>query len=218
MKPFILFILSLILFTGCQQNEEPEIQQETGVVVNYAGAEHCSIVIELDNGQKIQPLNYPEGFVFIQGQRLLLNYTVLPNIISTCGKGTVCEILSIEELECGSPVTEIVPEDYSSFPNDPLTIHDISIDGECLYLRVSYSGGCQNHSFNLVRADEEHSDEDTPVLELRHDANGDLCEAALSMELRFNLSTLKDEGYKQFIFKALLENEETYSEMFAIEI
>lgn len=215
MKQLSLFILSLILFTGCQQNEEPEIQQETGVVVNYAGAEHCSIVIELDNGQKIQPLDYPEGFVFIQGQRLLVNYTVLPNIISTCDKGTVCEILSIEELECGSPVTEIEPEDYSSIPNDPLTIHDISIDGDCLYLKVSFSGGCQNHTFNLIRVDGEHSDEETAVLELRHDANGDLCEAALSMDLRFNLSALNDEGYKQFIFNALLENGETYSEMFA---
>lgn len=217
MKQFIFIILSIVLIAGCQQTDEPEIRQETGVVINYAGAEHCGIVIELDNGQRIQPLRYPEGFVFSQGQRLLVNFTVLPNIVSACGKGLVSEILNVEELECGSPLVDILKEDYPGISTDPVNIQEISIDGECLYLRVSYSGGCRNHTFNLIRIVDSTNEDDTAVLELVHDANGDLCEAWLSVELRFSLAVLKNEGYKRFYFNALLENNDTFTRLFEVE-
>lgn len=217
MKKLILFIFPIIILLGCQQNEEPVILQETGVVVNYAGAEYCSIIIELDNGQTIQPLRYPEGFVFVQGQRLLVNYTELPNIVSTCGKGIVSEILSIEEIDCGAPVTEPELEEYNTMPNDPVIIHEASVNDDCLYLKVEYSGGCRNHYFNLVKINEDDYEKDTAVLELRHDANGDVCEAALSKDLQFSLVSLKTSDYKRLIFKAILENGDTYTDLFELE-
>lgn len=217
MKYIILLFCSLFLFTACQQNEEPVIYQETGVVVNYAGADHCSVVIELDNGQKILPLYHPEDFVFYQGQRLLLNYLELPNIMSTCGRGIASEIIHVEELSCGSPLTEIEMHEYNSLPNDPVFIHEAYLDGDCLNLKVSFSGGCRNHAFDLARIIDDQQKNESALLELRHDANGDLCEAALSMELRFNVSDLKEQGYKQFIFEATLNNGETFRELFKFE-
>ncbi|HKJ80063.1 MAG TPA: hypothetical protein VKA10_11030, partial [Prolixibacteraceae bacterium] len=63
MKRFInvLFILTVV-FTACQQENETVFYQETGLVMDYAGAGNCKFVIELDNGNRIQPYLYPEGF------------------------------------------------------------------------------------------------------------------------------------------------------------
>ena len=154
MKLLFLLLLSLLLVTGCKLNEVPEVYQETGVVVNYAGAEHCSIVIHLDNGKKILPLHYPSEFIFTQGQRLLLSYTELPNVLSTCGKGVASDILNVEEISCGSQLIEISQDEYHLLPNDPVFIHNTFIEGDCLNLKVSFSGGCRNHLFNLVKIQE----------------------------------------------------------------
>ena len=64
-----LFLTVLIIFSlflvGCQEDEEITFQ-ETGLVVDYAGAGNCNFVIELDNGNRIQPIYYPDGFTFFQ--------------------------------------------------------------------------------------------------------------------------------------------------------
>src|SRR5690554_3596374 len=106
MKQIAIPILLIFIFVSCDKHEEPVINQETGVVLNYAGADHCSFVIELDNGQEILPLYYPDDFEFINGQRVLVSYTELPNVVSTCGKGMVSKITHIEEIACGLPLTE----------------------------------------------------------------------------------------------------------------
>lgn len=214
MKQLLFILISTILMVGCQQDEEAVILQETGIVINYSGTDYCNFVIELENGQKIQPHYYPEGFEFVQGQRLLVDYIKLPNIVSTCGKGTVCELINVEVLDCGFPVIELGDEDLDTFANDPLIIHDISLQGDCLNLMVSYSGGCQHHEFQLFFTGEDSTEADTAILELRHDANNDMCEAALSKELQFNLNSLKEKGYTKFQVNAFLENGETYSEIF----
>ncbi len=216
LKPILLLIFALILFSSCRQNEESVVYKETGVVINYAGANHCSVVIELDNGQKILPLYFPEDFVFIQGQRLLVNYTELPNIMSTCGKGIACEITHVEEISCGAPLKEIELNEYNSLPNDPVFIHEVYTDGDCLNLKVSFTGGCRNHTFVLAKINDDQQENETALLELRHDANGDLCEAALSMELRFNITDLREQGYQQFMFQAVLENGGTFRELFKL--
>ena len=110
-----LFIASLfvaVLFTSCQQDEEITLS-ETGIVADYAGAGNCGFVIELDNGSKIQPLYYPDSFTFAEGQRVLVDYVELPNVISGCNLGTSCEIKSAEELS-GAPYVDLYYYNYDS--------------------------------------------------------------------------------------------------------
>jgi hypothetical protein len=102
------------------------------VVVDYAGTDHCSFIIELDNGEKIQPLHFPEELEFVQGQRVLVDYVKLPNVIPTCDKGVACDILNVEELNCGSPITDLFAHNYDSLANDPVHLHEIFVDGDCL--------------------------------------------------------------------------------------
>ncbi len=71
-----LFALFAILFTACQ-NDEEIILEDVGIVVDYASAGNCGYIIELENGAKIQPLYYPEGFTFSQGQRVHVQYAEL---------------------------------------------------------------------------------------------------------------------------------------------
>ncbi len=39
---------------------------------------------------------------------------------------------------------------YNNGDNDPLTIKDIKLDGDCLDITYSYGGGCADVQFNLV--------------------------------------------------------------------
>jgi hypothetical protein len=55
------------------------------------------------------------------------------------------------------------------------------------------------------------------VLEIRHDAKGDMCEAWLTQEVQFDLTALKEDGITQIQLKALLTSGETYNEILQIE-
>ena len=213
----IILALVVIFFTGCQEKEDI-IFQETGVVTDYAGTEHCGIVIELDNGEKILPLHFPEEFEFVQGQRVLVDYVKLPNVIPTCDKGTACDILNVEELNCGAPLTDLFMHNYDSLANDPVYLHQAFIEGNCLHLKLSFSGGCRNHIINLARIHfENQEDKEIPVLEIRHDANNDMCEAWLTQEIKIDIGPLKETGITQFYLKALLTSGETYNELIETE-
>ena len=216
-KIVLIYIAFAIICAGCQEKEEIAFQ-ETGVVVDFAGTDHCSFIIELDNGKKIQPLHFPEEFEFVQGQRVLVDYVKLPNVIPTCDKGTACDILNVEELSCGAPITDLYAHNYDSLANDPVHIHEVTVDNDCLYLKLSFSGGCQSHKIELARIhSDSHDETEIPLLEIRHDANGDMCEAWLTQEVQFDLTALKEDGITQFQLEALLTSGETFSEIFQIE-
>ncbi len=214
-RTFILFVLSIFIFAACQQDEEITLQ-ETGTVVDYAGAGNCGIVIELDNGNKIQPLYYPDGFIFSNGQRVLVEYTELPNVVSGCDRGAASDIKYVEELSC-APYVDLYFDNYDSLARDPVFIHEAFLDGNCLQIKLSYSGGCQEHTIDLARMHPwTASSSNVPTFEIRHNANGDLCEALFTKELRFDLSSLILEGKKEFVLTAKLTNGEMYNKIFEL--
>ena len=211
---FILFLFVSFIFVSCQQEEEITLH-ESGVVVDYAGTGNCGLVIELDNGNQIQPLYYPEGFTFAQGQRVLVDYVELLNVISGCNHGTACEIMNVEELSCASYV-DLYYNNYDSLARDPIFIHEAFVDGNCLQIKLSYSGGCQEHAVDLARI---HPSCGTPPLppptfEIRHNAHNDLCEAFITKEFRFDISKLIEEGETEFVLTANLTDGKFYSETF----
>ena len=74
---------------------------------------------------------------------------------------------------------------------DPVTLQSAHLEGMTLRLDVSYAGGCKDHSFAAVSP--------TGVLEslppqiavlLRHDGDGDQCEAAIRQDLSFDITPL----------------------------
>ncbi len=214
-RAIYLFVPIFLLFAACQQEEEITLT-ETGTVIDYAGAGNCGIVIELDNGNKIQPMFFPDGFVFANGQRVLVEYSELTNVIPTCDRGTASNVTYIEELSC-APYVDLYFENYDSLARDPVIIHEAFVDGNCLQIKLSYSGGCKEHTIDLARMHPWYTNTSTvPTFEIRHDANGDLCEAFFTKELRFDLSDLRDEGITEFILAAKLEDGEIYNEIFEL--
>ncbi|MBN1821971.1 MAG: hypothetical protein JXR31_05430 [Prolixibacteraceae bacterium] len=216
MKTKVLFVVFLFfIIWGCQENNDTVFLQQTGTVIDYSGSGNCGFVVELDDGNNIIPINYPEGFEFAQGQKVWVEYTEMPDVIMLCEKGIACEINRIEQLGC-APYVDLYFSNYDSLARDPVYIHSVNIDGDCLHIKLSYSGGCEEHDIDLARM---HPWCATPPLppptfEIRHNSHGDMCEALITREFRFDLSPLKEEGAKTFTVNALLTNNEVYHETF----
>lgn len=210
----LILAFFLIVLAACEDQDEETIFQGTGTVVDYAGAGNCGFVIELDNGNKIQPMYYPEEFRFTNGQRVLVEYTELAHINNGCDRGVASQLTYAVELAC-APYIDLYFENYDSLARDPVYMHEAYVDGNCLYFKVSYSGGCQEHSIDLARM---HpwiaSSTSIPTFEIRHNANGDLCEAYFTKEFRFDLTALKLEGKKEFVLTAKLVNDKIYNKIF----
>jgi hypothetical protein len=213
---FLLFAFSVIFITACQ-NDEEIILEEIGLVVDYAGAGNCGFVIELENGARIQPLYYPEGFTFSQGQRVHVQYVELNNVISPCDRGIPVEIVLIEELNC-APYVDLYFSNYDSLARDPIYLQEAFVDGDCLQIKISYSGGCKQHTIDLARMHPwTASSSKVPTFEIRHNANNDMCEAYFTKELRFDLTSLRLEGKKEFVLTAKLTNGSVYNEIFELK-
>ncbi len=211
-----LIAVFAIAFTACQ-NDEENILEDVGMVVDYASAGNCGYVIELENGAKIQPLYYPEGFTFSQGQRVHVQYAELANVVPSCDRGTPAEIVFVEELNC-APFNVWNASKSDSVPNDPVYLHEAFIDGNCLQIKISYNGGCKEHTLDLIRLQDSVVDTSLiPAFEISHNASGDMCEAYFTKELRFDLTTLILEGKKEFVLTANLLNGEIYREVFKLK-
>ena len=210
-----LFAVFMISFTSCQNDEETKLE-DVGIVLDYAGAGNCGFIIELENGNRIQPLYYPEGFTFSQGQRVHVAYVELNNVVPSCDRGTPAEIVFVEELNC-APYIDLYFSNYDSLARDPIYLHEAFVDGDCLQIKLSYSGGCKEHTIDLALMHPWTASSSTvPTFEIRHNANNDMCEAYFTKELRFDLTPLKLEGKKEFVLTAKLTNGEDYNKLFEV--
>ncbi|MGE3799521.1 MAG: META domain-containing protein [Candidatus Kapaibacterium sp.] len=98
----------------------------------------------------------------------------------------------------GAEPIALMPLELVNFaPSQPFTTLDPQIDGDLLKLRVEYSGGCEEHTFNLVGPETIPSGDPTPIpLFFQHLSNPDPCLAYFSYDLTFDLTPLK-ERWKQ---------------------
>ena len=72
---------------------------------------------------------------------------------------------------------------------DPFDLESMEIVGDTVTLSISYGGGCEEHCFSLYMSPATFF-ESYPAqanLYLRHDSNGDACEALISEDISFNL-------------------------------
>lgn len=213
----IIFAIIAILFSGCDNLQDEITIEATGVVVDYAGAGNCGFVIELDNGNRIQPMYFPEGFTFSQGQYVLVSYIELENVVSSCDRGLATEIKYIEELNC-APYVDLYFSNYDSLARDPVYIHEAFVDGDCLQIKLSYSGGCREHTIDLARMHPWTASSSTvPTFEIRHNANGDMCEAFFTREFRFDIADLKKQGFREFVLTAKLTSGGVYNKVFDLK-
>lgn len=77
---------------------------------------------------------------------------------------------------------------------DPYTIYSVKRSATSLELKVGYSGGCEDHDFELVWKGtyDTFKEREITSLALVHNANGDMCEAYITETLRFNFKEVFD--------------------------
>ena len=127
-------------------------------------------------------------------------FLILVLILSSCDEDTV------EPVQLGDASSIDVVLDvhrFNTFKNnrnsDPFEIRGISREGDLIKLTVQYGGGCEPHDFQILwnqKYDELENDEfgfNMTDLIIHHNANGDLCEAALTDTLYIYLDDLDNE-------------------------
>jgi hypothetical protein len=119
--------------------------------------------------------------------------TLMMLALSGCGGSNPLQPYSIlfSELTSGSEPTLSL---------DPAEITSARIEGDRLYVDVTFGGGCAEHIFSLVRPTEVWRESDPVQTDLRltHDAKGDRCLALLNQPLSFDLSPLKAAFYSSY--------------------
>ena len=75
--------------------------------------------------------------------------------------------------------------------SDPFEIQEATITGNKLLLKISYAGGCQEHSFQLVGAPQISKSLPTiRSIRLIHDGNQDACKAKIIKDIEIDISEL----------------------------
>jgi len=84
----------------------------------------------------------------------------------------------------------------------PYKVDSISIDGDILSVFVNYSGGCKEHTFDLV-SNGMYAKSMPPQISvvLKHTNNGDNCRELVMKELKFDVSPLKYKGGNVTVIK-----------------
>ena len=74
--------------------------------------------------------------------------------------------------------------------SDAIKFEDVKLNGNTLEIKVSYSGGCENHTFDLIGSP-NISKSLPPIrsIQLIHRANKDACKALIIKDLIFDVSS-----------------------------
>ncbi len=108
--------------------------------------------------------------------------------------GCPASVNNPDTLSAPSGQTVIVPaEEFDDWPQDPLSINEISIDANNLAVDLSYSGGCAEHSYALV-VGEDVAESLPPQMTaiLSHDDPGDPCDAIIGEIANFDLVPIRN--------------------------
>ena len=110
---FAVVCLALLAttFSGCKAKKEAEkdsAQKQTtqpkndaavqGILKNMTGLDGCKWLIELTNGNKLQPTNLADFNIALEdGKPVTVDYVAQPGVMSTCMAGKVVKIITIKE-------------------------------------------------------------------------------------------------------------------------
>ena len=82
-----------VIYTG-----QPTYCEYTGTVKDYTGLDGCGLVIVLDMGIVLEPVEIVPDFALYDGQRVILGYTELKDRASICMTGQIVRIDCITEI------------------------------------------------------------------------------------------------------------------------
>ncbi len=144
--------------------------------------------------------------MLLLNMRPLILFTLLFLSLSACktSKDSKAEQNKVQEQqsdmnETEHPFAKIDPELYGG-ESDAFTIKSHRLEGDILSLTVTYSGGCQEHTFELA-SNGAYAKSLPPQCRLRliHDGNDDNCRSLIETKLKFNVKDLQYPGTKELV-------------------
>jgi len=202
MKKIVFGILAGLLFViaGCNDDDGYSLD-DMWIGFGVLKGETGSYNIIMDNEDKLVPVaaNYPWQSGFENGDRVLVNYTILDDDTVDTKPIYYVKVNDIDDILMKG-VLDITEENADSIGNDPIIVEDYWMTDSLLSFKLKYWGYGATHFLNLVK---EPGDLNEPVeLELRHNANGDEESIPYTAFVSFSLNNLRIEGQDsvEFIF------------------
>ncbi len=141
---FIIFLLATVHLWSCcaPKNASQDDCNVPGTVRDFSGLDGCGLLIELDNGDLLNPAVLPQGVSLSAGQRISFSYKVLPDQLSVCmSEKAIVEITCLKEFDPGhagcidteNPF-EVPWMDQAFDLHNPVQIIKFSADEEFRYL------------------------------------------------------------------------------------
>jgi hypothetical protein len=140
-------------------------------VGSLVGSSLSTLTIETDQGNTLFPVSIPSGYEIEDGQRVLLQYSVI-NSVSTVTNGLKVDVVSIQDFYMKN-ILMANDEVRDTLANDPVTIFSLWIGKDYLNLEFTFLGNDTAHYFDVVYDDEQQEKEDYVTLDFHHDANED---------------------------------------------
>lgn len=83
---FITLLLAVLLLWGCcsSRKGQGDVCDTSGIVRDFSNLDGCRLLIELPNGDLLNPAVLPEGSILIAGQRISFSFRELADHLSIC--------------------------------------------------------------------------------------------------------------------------------------
>lgn len=195
---FILLAVLSIATISCLDDDGYSLNDQWigfGMYVNESGA----MLIKMDDGDVLKPVAWNSGLNygddFDDGSRLLVNFTILDEVLNSDGSVNqyLVKVNDAREILLKG-ILGLTEENADSIGNDPLIVEDFWMTDSLLNFKIKYWGYNQVHFLNLVEETEEPQTEDPVKLQLRHNANDDSESLSYTAFVSFSLNQLRVSG------------------------
>jgi len=203
---FGLVIAFAFLFTACIDDDGYSLGKYWVGFGIYQNSDGSSEQIVLDDKDILVPIaaTYP-GWAndFENGDRVLVNYTILDEDLDTDGNVNFYYI-KVNEVDnvLMKGIMDITEENADSIGNDPIIVNEYWMSDSLLNVKLKYWGHNEIHYLNLVKQPGDITADDQPIqLELRHNANEDDESIPYTAFVSFSLNSLRIEGLDSVRFE-----------------
>lgn len=202
MKYLYFILISLILFTSCEDEVPPVDTDWMEGVVYFTGevaVDGCGWLV-LCEGQSYHVSNLKDEFK-VDGLDIWMRGKLLDETF-TCGLAQNRYDVFEAERMLKKPWEARFLSNYTGRETsmDGFSMDSVYIEGDSIHFHVGYSGGCAIHQFNLWILETGTNGNGEPHLMLEHIGNDDPCEAYPWEWLSFSLLPLQSLGNNEVVF------------------
>ena len=186
-----IIVIVLLAVSCSEKDDDIQTTYHSGVLKDYSEIDGCGYIIELENGDLINPVIINNSNIELSdGETVEISYEIIDTMFTTCQVGQNAVVTFYNQNECDDI---LFMQEYDPFPRDTFEINYAKIIENCIEINVSYGGGCENHQFYLAKIEPSCGTPPLPptTLELRHNANNDYCEAYLTHSIFFDLEPIQ---------------------------